>query len=222
MKEYYFREITSTQDYAKKISLDGEKDFVVFSDVQTNGHGRVGRIWKAPLGGLWFSFDNEFVDKNGLFTIAVGVAARKVLARIYSCKVLLKWPNDLIFENKKVGGILCEKVKERVIVGIGINTNTKNITEEKAITFFEKTGKVVDNYGIMNEIIKECKRCLGLKSEELIKEFRENMAYVGEEHFVSALNRNAKIIDVSDDGRLIVETDEGIKQVLAGEISECI
>ena len=137
MQEYYFNEINSTQDYAKKISLEGENNFVVFSDIQTCGRGRMSRNWQAPLGGLWFSFDNEFIDKNGLFTIAIGIATRKVLAKVYNCKVLLKWPNDLIFENKKVGGIICEKVNEKVIVGIGINTNVKNIHEEKAITFFK-------------------------------------------------------------------------------------
>ena len=165
MKEYYFSEITSTQDYAKKISLDGEKDFVVFSDVQTNGRGRIGRIWEAPIGGLWFSFDSDFLETNGLFTITVGVATKEVLEKVYGLTVKLKWPNDLILDNKKVGGIICEKIKDRVIVGIGINTNVKNICEEKAITFFKYTGRNVCNYEVMNEIIACCKKYLCMDSE---------------------------------------------------------
>lgn len=222
MQEYYFSEITSTQNYAKKMYLEGRRDFVVFSDVQTNGRGRFDRVWEAPSGGLWFSFDSEFYNKNGLFTITIGVATREVLSSLYNCKVQLKWPNDLILNNKKVGGIICEKIKDRVIVGIGINTNVKEIRQERAVTFINETGKSIDNHIVMKEIINECKKYLTIESDEIIKKFRANMAYIGEECFVSALNEKAKIIDIGDDGKLIVETIEGIKEVFTGEINECI
>jgi len=222
MQEYYFKEINSTQDYAKEISQEGQKEFVVLADVQFKGRGRLCRTWEAPFGGLWFSFDSDFYNKDGIFTITMGVAVREVLSEVYNCKVQLKWPNDLIVDNKKVGGIICEKINEKIIVGIGINTNVKDINEKKAITFLNKTQKSVDNYKLMREIIKRCKECLSMRSEEIIRKFRGNMAYVGEYCFVSALNKIVKIIDIANDGKLIVDTDEGIKEVFTGEINECI
>lgn len=222
MQEYYFNEITSTQDYAKEISINGKENFVVFSDSQTNGRGRYLRCWEAPNGGLWFSFDNEFSNKNGIFTITIGVATRDVLEKIYNYKVLLKWPNDLILNNKKVGGIICEKVNEKVIIGIGINTNVKEIDNEKATTFIKELDKTIDNKVLMKKIIEKCKEYLGYDKDKILNKFRENMVYLGEECFVSALNEKVKILDIADDGKLIVEAKDGIKEVFTGEINECI
>lgn len=221
MQEYYFDEIASTQEYAKNLCLSGEKEFVVFSSFQTNGRGRYARVWSSPKGGLWFSFDNAFYSENGLFTITIGVATQNVLSNLYKENIKLKWPNDIIFNNKKVGGIICEKVKERVVVGIGINTNIEDIFEEKATTFLKDTGKEINNYDTMREIIKTCKEYLKKPSEEIIKKFRENMAFIGEEYFITSLNQKAKIVDISDFGELIVKNDNGIKKVFVGEI-ECI
>ena len=222
MQEYYFNEITSTQEYAKEISLHGKENFVVFSDIQSNGHGRYLRTWESPKGGLWFSFDNDFSNKNGLFTIIMGVAIRDVLERIYNRKVKLKWPNDLMFNNKKVGGIICERVNNKIIIGIGINTNVKEIKNEKATTFIKELNKTVDNKTLMKEIVQKCKEYLEYDVDRIIKKFRENMAYIGEECFVSALNEKVKILNIADDGKLIVETKNGIKEVFTGEINECI
>lgn len=222
MQEYYFNEITSTQDYAKEISINGQEDFVVCSNVQLNGRGRYLRRWEAPIGGLWFSFDKEFSSKNGIFTITIGVATRDVLEKTYNYKVLLKWPNDLILNNKKVGGIICEKVKDKVIIGIGINTNVKEIANEKATTFLKELDKTIDNKVLMKEIIEKCEEYLEYDKDKIISKFRENMAFLREECFVSALNEKVRILGIADDGRLIVETKDGIKEVFSGEINECI
>jgi len=222
MREYYFEEINSTQDYAKKVYAKSKTGFVIFADKQTLGRGRNGRVWESPVGGLWFSFDMEFGDIGELFTPAVGVATREVLQEVYKCKPELKWPNDLVLDGKKVGGIICEKINDGVIVGIGINTNTEKIEEEKAGTFFEKTGITVDNHEVMNRIIKRCKETVKLKADIIVKKFRENMAYRGKVCFVSVINEDAKILDIADNGHLIIETNSGIKEVSAGEINICI
>ena len=221
-EEFYFDEINSTQDYAKKLYLENHDNFIIYADSQTKGRGRNGRVWKAPSRGLWFSFDMDFLDKCELFTMAIGVLVREVLEEIYNLKVQLKWPNDLILDRKKVGGIICEKVKNKVIVGVGINTNIDKIEEEKATTFFNKTGKLVDNYEVMNYIISRCEDVSKLDKNIIIERFRKNMAYRGEICYVSVINENVKIVDVSDTGGLIVETSNGIKEVFAGEINVCI
>jgi BirA family biotin operon repressor/biotin-[acetyl-CoA-carboxylase] ligase len=129
--------------------------------------------------------------------------------------LLLKWPNDLILNNKKVAGILCEKVKDRVIIGIGINTNIEKIDVENSISFLSDTRKFIDNKELMKKIID---RFLTLKNEEVINKFRENMAFIGEERYISALDKRAKIIGISDEGHLIIEDNGEKKNIFVGEI----
>lgn len=222
MQEYHFTELSSTQDYAKKLYLAHVENFVVYADIQRAGRGRNGHTWSSPSGGLWFSFDMDMIEDVSLFTMGVGVAVREVLESIYGCNVKLKWPNDIILNRKKVGGIICEKVKDKVIVGVGINTNIKQISEGKATTFLAETEKEIDNSIVMNKIILRCKEVLNNEIAQIVEKFRKNMEYRGEICFVSALKKELKIIDVADNGYLMVETDDGIKEVSAGEINLCI
>jgi len=212
--EYIFLDnVSSTQDFIKDRLKEGKEKTVVLSKSQKMGRGRRDRKWEAPIGGLWFSFDTSYDDE--LITIKVGVAVREICSEIYKCDLLLKWPNDLILNNKKVAGILCEKVKDRVIIGIGINTNIEKIEVENSISFLSVTRKVIDNEELMKQIID---RFLNLKNEEVINKFRENMAFIGEERYISALDKTAKIIGISDEGHLIIEDNGDKKDIFVGEI----
>ena len=220
MKEIHLTEIDSTQNYAKNLILNNEKNVVVVADMQTSGRGRNGHTWTSPHGGLWFSFDVNF--HSDFPTLVIGIAAMEVLKEEYNCELKIKWPNDLILDGKKVGGILCEKVNNEVIAGIGINTNVKNIELNTATSLFNKTNKVVDNIELMKKIINKCNEFSDYSKEKIITIFRSNMAYIGEKCFISSLQSEAKILDVTNDGKLVVETGEGIKEINSGEINVCI
>lgn len=220
MKEIHLTEIDSTQNYAKNLILNNEKNFVVVADIQTSGRGRNGHTWTSPHGGLWFSFDVNF--HSDFPTLVIGIATMEVLKEEYYCDLKIKWPNDLILDGKKVGGILCEKVKDEVIAGIGINTNVKNIELNTAISLFNKNNKAVDNIELMKKIINKCNEFSDYSKEKIITIFRNNMAYTGEKCFISSIQSEAKILDVTNDGKLVVETDEGIKEINSGEINVCI
>ena len=220
MKEIHLKEIDSTQNYAKNLILNNEKNFVVVSDMQTSGRGRNGHTWTSPHGGLWFSFDVNF--HSDFPTLVIGIATMEVLKEEYNCDLKIKWPNDLILDGKKVGGILCEKVNNEIIAGIGINTNVKNIELNTATSLFNKTNKVVDNIELMKKIINKCNEFSDYSKEKIITLFRNNMAYIGEMCFVSSLQYEAKILDITNEGKLVVETDDGIKEIFSGEINVCI
>ena len=212
--EYVFLDnVSSTQDYIKEKLINNVLNTAVLAITQETGRGRRDREWKSPSGGFWFSFDTSFF--NEFITIKIGVAVREVCEEIYGVKTLLKWPNDLIIDDKKVGGILCEKVGERVVIGIGINTNLKNIDVENSISFFNKTRKIIDNKELMGKIID---RFYILNDEDVVDKFRENMAFIGEEKFISALNKKAKIIGISDEGHLRIEDNGEKKNIFVGEI----
>jgi len=100
------------------------------AEYQTAGRGRRGRRWSAPLGsGLCLSVSWQFADAPaGLsaLTLAVGVVVRRALARVAGLGIGLKWPNDLVWDERKLGGILLEITAEgqggcHVVAGIGVN-----------------------------------------------------------------------------------------------------
>jgi len=103
--------VTSTQDVARELSIGS----VVVADHQTAGRGRSLHSWEAQAGAaLLVSF---VLPPNPLLSLAAGVAAAEACGR----GVRLKWPNDLLLEGRKVGGILVEASPAKAVCGIGIN-----------------------------------------------------------------------------------------------------
>jgi BirA family transcriptional regulator, biotin operon repressor / biotin---[acetyl-CoA-carboxylase] ligase len=105
------KSVTSTQDVARPLPLGS----IVVADHQTAGRGRLDRRWESPPGtALLVSF---VLRPNPVLSLAAGVAA----AQACGGGVRLKWPNDLLLNGAKVGGILVEVTPTTAICGIGIN-----------------------------------------------------------------------------------------------------
>lgn len=103
--------VASTQDIARGMPIGS----IVVADHQTAGRGRMDRRWEAPPGtALLVSF---VLRPNPLLSLAAGVAA----AQACGSHVRLKWPNDLLLGERKLGGILVEATREKAVCGIGIN-----------------------------------------------------------------------------------------------------
>ena len=103
--------VTSTQDVARGLPIGS----IVVADHQTVGRGRMQRRWEAPPGtALLVSF---VLERNPLLSLAAGVAA----AEACGPDVRLKWPNDLLLDGAKLGGILVEATPDKAVCGIGIN-----------------------------------------------------------------------------------------------------
>ena len=103
---------------------------VCIAEYQTAGRGRRGRSWSTPLGaGLCLSAAWQFADTPpGLsaLTLALGVVVRRAVAAVTGVEIALKWPNDLVWDERKLGGILLELTAEaqggcHVVAGIGLN-----------------------------------------------------------------------------------------------------
>ena len=103
--------VTSTQEVARELPIGS----VVVADHQSAGRGRLDRRWEAPPGtALLASF---VVPRHAVLSLAAGVAA----AEACGAGVRLKWPNDLMLDGRKAGGILVEVSDTKAVVGIGIN-----------------------------------------------------------------------------------------------------
>jgi len=131
--EFIYETLDSTMLQAKELA---EKNFpegtVVIAEEQTHGKGRNGRVWISPKGGLWLSIvlrPKIDISYMFIFSYIVSLSVAETLQRI-GVNPKIKWPNDILIENKKVAGILIDSKStdteiEYIITGIGINVNNE-------------------------------------------------------------------------------------------------
>jgi len=212
---------------------------VLVADSQSQGRGRHQRPWVNTKGGLFFSVLLRLEPAESpitLIPLVVGLSLQEAILseakRLNgSVKTGLKWPNDLICENGKVAGILCETAYEKkrwiVVAGVGINffdveNNDKtklsgkasslhgecdvNWTREELLTEFLQILKVrIDNWYNNPSVIREewKKHFLLLNKKILVKTGKENIEGIAR--------------GISDIGALILETDKGFREINAAE-----
>ena len=129
-----FQTVDSTNSEALRLASSGAiGNFVVVSSLQTGGRGSKGRLWKSIVGNLHASIlldssvdckrhpQLSFVIANAVFEALTRLAQEKKI----KLNIQLKWPNDILIDEKKVGGILLESIsllnKNYIVIGIGIN-----------------------------------------------------------------------------------------------------
>jgi len=130
---FVFKELTSTNTFALELAKTPlSQGTVVLADRQTAGRGRLQRSWFSPpganvYGSLVFSFNSEF-QAMGWIPLMAGTAIAQAIEDHAEIGINLKWPNDILVDERKVGGILCESFKRSstetcVVIGFGINVN---------------------------------------------------------------------------------------------------
>jgi len=219
--------ITSTNDwlkqkYDKNKCRDGD---LVWANKQTKGRGQKDKVWISEPGkNLTFSFFKVLkkLEVNDQFIIncSVSLAIINALKKIYVPKMSLKWPNDILSENKKICGILIENfVKGGVISGtiVGVGLNVNQIDFEKldgASSILNQTKKEFNLEFVLNllldsfeESFRHCKR---KNKKHLIKEY-EKLLFGKNQIYKFQIGHNifdAIIKGVNLDGKLIVQNKE--------------
>ena len=215
---------------------------VCIAEYQNAGRGRRGRRWQAPLGsGIALSVGWQFAGvpaEPSALTLAVGVAVRRVLDRVAGITIALKWPNDLVFDERKLGGILLEIQAEahggaHVVVGVGLNVALPAALlpslcdwPRGAVDLATALGRApppraVLAAALVNEIA-------ALLADYPAQGFA---AYRTEWRSADCLRGRAVRLDeaagrlfgtalgIDADGALLVETDGGKRRVVAGDVS---
>ena len=131
----WFEELPSTMDLAAAKGREGAPEgLIIIAERQTAGRGRQGRTWASPKGGVWLSLLLRPAlppASLGLLSICFGVATAATISKMTQLPVKVKWPNDLMVNEKKLGGLLIEssinsgKV-DFAALGLGINVNIKS------------------------------------------------------------------------------------------------
>jgi len=101
-------------------------NFVIIADEQIKGIGRNNNTWISPLGGLWFTYCLKSQSVKHQVTIILGLYLHKILTKHYPSlaqRLLIKWPNDIVIDGRKLSGILVQAHSGYLCIGIGINTN---------------------------------------------------------------------------------------------------
>ena len=169
-----YKKVKSTNDVAMKlIKSNILEPTLITTEKQTNGRGRIGKKWISLKGNLFISLFFKFDQKKinfKQFAVLNAFLLKKVISKIISKKIKIKWPNDLLFNRLKFCGILQEVIKfdnfDYLIVGIGLNTNTVPQNNSFKSTCLKNIlNKKIDNQKILKKIIIAYEKFLGEKNE---------------------------------------------------------
>ena len=230
MRIFNFDELESTSKYLKNKKDKKEWD-VVIAKIQTSGRGRRGNLWVSPPGAGLFSFalkedPNLSMEEYSKLPLVAGIALLEGLKTILELDYKFKWTNDIYLFDKKLSGILVEKVEDFFIIGIGININNLEFLgrSKNGVSLKKVSG---DEYEILDVIKKIINSFEKYWNRYLRGEWNEILCEINQKNYL--LNREIEINFLEDkifgigkrilkNGKLEVETVDGIKEFMVGEI----
>lgn len=231
--------VSSTNDIvAQHLQLYKKSGIVCIAEMQNSGRGRRGRTWLSPPAGTFYGsvgwlFSQGFGVLEGL-SLAVGVA---VIQALESCGVhdlSLKWPNDILWHGKKLGGVLIEVNAEMdgvcaVVVGVGVNLSLpqaiKEQIEQPTVDIKEIMGKILNRQHVTAALISHI--------VSLLKDYAHHGFGVWQQqwqHYDALYGQEVEILGLADSltgiaqgidntGALIINTATGQQLISGGEVS---
>lgn len=203
-------EVSSTQDVARGAISD--LPALVIAGSQTRGRGRSGAPWETADRALAVSLAIRLDEENRRpLPLMAGLAATRV-AR----DTVLKWPNDVLRDRQKLGGILVERNETTTVVGLGLNLWWPSAPEGATALFGSDPGESLRN---------EIGALWGAELMELIEsegwpldEYRERCSTLGR-NITWEPGGNGRAVDVTEEGALVVETPTGEEKIYSGAVS---
>lgn len=237
---HYFEKVSSTNTVAKQQARKGAKEgTTIIAETQTRGRGRLNRAWVSPRGGIWLSIilrPRITAEDSLKMTLTTAVAVAKTLREVFGLKAEIKWPNDVLIDDKKVCGILAEaslrgKTVDFIVIGVGINANLDAEALSKEVQTTATTLKEV----LKTEVDREKLVCLFLKEfeihyktfkakkfETLLNQWRSMAGFLGKKVTISGSGEKFEgvAMDVDENGALLVRLANGtVRRVLSGDVT---
>ena len=237
---HYFETIDSTNTHAKHMAADGAPHgTVLIADSQTGGRGRMGRSFYSPADcGIYLSMilrPNCPAQKLMHLTCAVAVAIADGIQNAVGLRPGIKWTNDLVIGQKKLGGILTELSLDSTgnvdyaVVGIGINCNQTatqfpDEIQHIATSLSICSGKRIARAAVIANLLVALQHmCNDLQNTEaILSRYRRDCITIGQDISVICGDEisHGKALDVDENGALLVRFDDGqISAVTSGEVS---
>jgi len=183
---------------------------IVMADSQTGGRGRYGRAWLSPHGGLYATI---ILIPRPLITIASGLAVSRALD-VFDVHTLLKWPNDIEHEGRKLAGVLIERTSEYMLVGIGVNLDAEPLP---TATSTHRAGADIRRGDLLLAIWQHLEG--GESGGDLLVSYRQRSATLGRRVRVTAENERTiegLAVDVDEAGHLLVDVGGHIETMVSG------
>ena len=224
----YLDKVDSTNEFLKRISV--EHGLCIVANYQTKGRGRRGKSWISLKGkGLYLSVlfrKPSSLDSIKLLSLAMGTAVVRVL-RSFKEAFYLKWPNDVCIKGKKICGILPEVLKDRVIVGIGVNmyhSESDFSLIDQPTTSLSAEGISIDRDEFLGMILTSVDTYFDrLISGKFNVDEYESLCPLKGKRVVIAKDKGKSFegicLGVDMDGCLIVDTGLGIERLISSDVS---
>ncbi|OGP71364.1 MAG: biotin--[acetyl-CoA-carboxylase] ligase [Deltaproteobacteria bacterium RBG_13_58_19] len=236
---HHFETLPSTNDLAKELgSRNAPEGTLVVAESQSRGRGRLGRDWDSPPGlGLYVSLllrPPLPPTEMPRITLTVAVAVVRALKRAAGVAPGIKWPNDLLVQGKKVGGILTEMETEsdrirHLVVGLGLNVNNREFPPPLHLTATSlalATGASFSRRLILQAWLEEFEALYDLFLNQdfavILEEWRQYNVTLGRTVTVRQGPREISglALEVAGDGALLIRQETGeIVRVTSGEIA---
>ena len=216
--------VNSTMIEIKKY-LDENKNICMIADQQTEGVGRRGNKWISPKGNIYISFlfkYNLTIDQHFLLSAVTANSIANLINRYVKEKINIKWPNDILINNKKIAGIMTEIIKSNdinyILIGAGINISSAPKIYEYPTCCLNDYAVNIKYEEILFEMIRsyfnEYEMIVQKKYNQILEKFRKKMMYL--DSYVSLLFpdgnlQNIYLKDLNYDGSLLVE-NKGVEE----------
>lgn len=230
--------VDSTNRVAMNCAQRGEQAYLCVAEQQTAGRGRRGRVWQSPYGrNLYFSLTWAFQGGASVLeglSLAIGVAVVKALRAVGVKGLGLKWPNDILYDNKKLAGILLEMTGDaegpcNLVVGIGLNISMPCSEAQEIDQAWINLKDISPGLPTRNEVLARIVNEL----VPLLAEYESKGFLAYRESFLSLdeykdkpvyIKQGSKVVigfgaGVDETGALLMDTDRGREVFNGGEVS---
>jgi BirA family transcriptional regulator, biotin operon repressor / biotin---[acetyl-CoA-carboxylase] ligase len=216
---HHFAEVVSTMETAMELGRSGCPAFsVVVAEQQTQGRGRLQRPWQSARGGLYFTMvlrPAMALSDAPLINLAAALDMAATLSDLYNIQARLKWPNDLLVQDRKLAGILSQMSAEpdRIeFINLGIGLNVHNSTEAPAVSVAALTEQTVSRARILEGFWDRLEQRLQNGDlSAVVAQWKTKTITLGRQVKVQTLNEQfeGRAVDVQDNGGLVLESADG-------------
>jgi BirA family biotin operon repressor/biotin-[acetyl-CoA-carboxylase] ligase len=227
---YVYEAVASTMSKARELAFSGSPHgTAALAEEQTAGRGRYGRGWVSPRRlGLYMSVVLEkarLPREYALLTLAAGVAVADAVKAVAAVAPALKWPNDLVWQGAKLGGLLAESYvdPEVLIVGVGVNVyqcpydfppRVLNPVTSLALAGARDVDRNALAAGILSSLDRWLERWREAGPKPVLASWRGRNVTLGHRIRIAGTGVAGVAVDLADDGALVVEDEAGCRRVL--------
>ena len=229
--EFFSFTNSTNEDVWEYVKENVSPGFVVITDNQKQGKGRRGNKWHSEPGkSLTFSLllkPSIKMEKLGLIPLIVGVSVVEGINSFTKLKGSLKWPNDILINDKKVGGILCEhkiiQNKSHIVLGIGLNVNETELSvdiSDKATSLCLEAGHPIQREPLLAEILNQFEKNIEAPSATWVSKWESYCTHLNEPIIFHSSNEiiSGTFVGLSETGQANMRIDNREKVFSSGVI----